>query len=257
MKKLLIVILFLFLLSSCGKEEKMIGISRINESVVCEEYCILELKVISTSILNNIKLESLNVDVNYDYQIQESKKEVKLTDSIDKKIYSYDLSVKVYDPVQITNVDLIIDEEKYNLNIGSFKCLSQKLEDVNHIKCFSNMTNDLTKGYTNHKLNIFNQTNKVIMITDVSLASLDENITVCKNFKAKIVRNQEEMEIANCYVNITEDLYKVNYVLKIEYIYDGIFYETYYHINDTGYSESVSNIGTSLLVGKSCFVLIE
>ena len=68
MKKLLIIILFLFLLSSCGKEEKMIGISRINESVVCEEYCILELKVISTSILNNIKLISLYISL-YSYYI--------------------------------------------------------------------------------------------------------------------------------------------------------------------------------------------
>ena len=254
MKKLLIVILFLFLLCSCGKEEKMIGISRINESVICEEYCSLELKVISTSALNDIKLESLNVDINYDYQVQESKKEVKLTDSIDKKIYSYDLSIKVYDPVKITNVFLVIDKETYNFNIGSFMCLSKKIEDVNHIKCFSSFTNDLTKGYTNHKLNIFNKTDKTIMITDVSLASSDENIIVCKNFKSKIIRNQDNMEIAHCYMNIVDDLYKASYVLKIEYIYDGNFYETYYHVNDTGYSETVSNIGTSLLVEKSCFV---
>ena len=45
--------------------------------------------------------------------------------------------------------------------------------------------------------------------------------------------------MANCYVSINEDLYNLSYVLKI------------------GYVESVSNIGTSIVVDEACFVLKE
>lgn len=258
MKKLLIIILFLFLLCGCGKNEEMlIGVSRINESVVCDEYCVLDLKVISNDILENIKLESINVNANYDYKVAESKKEIKISEDVEKKIYSYDLSIKVFDPVNITNIDLIIDQEVYNFDIGSFKCLDSNVSVLEHIKCFSTRTNDLSSGLVSHEINIQNNMNKEVLITGISLETIDENIRVCKNLKTKIIESNEKVEMANCFVSIEEDLYNLNYILKIGYIYNGYFYETYFNVNDSGYSESVSNIGTSLVVDKSCFVLSE
>lgn len=258
MKKLLIIILFLFLLCGCGKNEEMlIGVSRINESVVCDEYCVLDLKVISTGKLEDIKLESINVNANYDYTVDNSKKEVKISEDVEKKIYSYDLSIKVFEPVNITSVDLIIDQEIYNFDIGSFKCLEKDTEDLEHLKCFSTRTNDLTKGTASHKLNILNRTDKQIMITDIKLKTIDENIKVCKNLKTKIIDSNERVVMANCFVSIDKDLYKLNYFLEISYIYNGISYKTHFRINDTSISESVTNIGSSIVVDKSCFVLNE
>lgn len=259
MKKLLIiVILFLFLVCGCGKkEETLIGISRINESVICEEYCVLDLKVISTKILEDIELESLNVNTDYDYSIEASKKEIKIADAMEKKIYSYDLSIKVFNPVNITNIDLIIDEENYNFNIGSFKCLEKTNSSSNHIECFSTITNDLNKGTINHKINILNKADKQVFITEVKLESGDENIIVCKNLKDKVIIDNKEKEMANCYVSINEDLYNLSYVLKIGYVYKGDFYEYLYNVKDSGYVESVSNIGTSIVVDEACFVLKE
>ncbi len=259
MKKLLIiVILFLFLVCGCGKkEETLIGISRINESVICEEYCVLDLKVISTKILEDIELESLNVNTDYDYSIEASKKEIKIADAMEKKIFSYDLSIKVFNPVNITNIDLIIDEENYNFNIGNFKCLEKPNPTFKHIECFSTITNDLNKGTINHKINILNKVDKTILITEISLESDDENIMVCKNLKDKVIALGKEKEMANCYVSIDEDLYNLSYVLKIGYIYNGNFYETRYSVKDPGYVESVSNIGTSIVVDEACFVLKE
>ncbi len=258
MKKLLIIILFLFLLCGCEKkEELLIGVSRINESAVCEEYCTLNLKIIASDEIDEIKLENLNANTNYDYQVSKSKKEIKISEDMEKRIYSYDLMIKLFNPASVSNIDLLIDQESYNFDIGSFKCLEKDKNELTHLKCFSTRTNDLEKGVVNHKLNILNKTDKRIMITDISLKTLDDNIKVCKNLKTKIIQSNERSEMANCFVSIPEDLYNLNYIVTINYIYEGMSYESYFRINDSGYVESVSNLGSTVVVDKSCFVLIE
>lgn len=258
MKKLLIIILFLFLLCGCSKKDDvLIGVSRINESVICEEYCTLDLKIISTGSLESIKLENLNVNTNYDYTVEKSKKEIKIAEDFEKKIYSYDLSIKLFAPANITSVDLIIDQENYTFNIGSFKCLEKDNETFEHLKCYSTKSSDLTKGTVNHKLNILNKTTKPVMITDISLKTNDEDIRVCKNLKTKIIDSNEKVVMANSFVYIDEALYNLNYFLEISYIYEGNSYKTYFRINDTSMVETVSSGGSSIVVDKSCFVLSE
>ena len=125
MKKALVIILFLFLLSGCNTKKDLLGVSRIDESMVCEEYCMLDLKVISSTNLNTIQVDNLYSDIIYDYQVIDSNQELKLNNKLDKKIYSYDLKIKIYNPTTINNIDLKIDEEKYTFDIGNFSCLSK------------------------------------------------------------------------------------------------------------------------------------
>ena len=82
MKKALVIILFLFLLSGCNTKKDLLGVSRIDESMVCEEYCMLDLKVISSTNLDTIQVDNLYSDIIYDYQVIDSNQELKLNNAI-------------------------------------------------------------------------------------------------------------------------------------------------------------------------------
>lgn len=250
MKKALIIILFLFLLSGCNTKKDLLGVSRIDESTICEEYCTLDLKVISSTILNTIQVDNLYADTIYDYQVVNSNKELKLNNNLDKKIYSYDLKIKIYNPTIINNVDLIIDEEKYTFDIGNFSCLSkdQVLNEHNtHLTC------SVDKSDISHNIKLKNMTDRPILITDISIINTHtNNVKICRNLETSMIKAIQEESIAYTYFD-KENIYKMNYLIQVDYIYNGDTYTTCYSINDSNIIESVSSMGSHILVDESCF----
>lgn len=259
MKKLLIFILFLFLLSGCNnKKELILGVSRIDESKVCEEYCTLDLKIISSEELDDISLNNIYSDVTYDYKINKTSKEIKLTEDTEQKMYSYDLSIRVYNPTEIETIDLEIDNEKYTFNIGNFSCLERKTDYTTHLKCYWQKNKNLTSGTVLHTLNFVNMTDEPIIISDVKLRNdTYSTINIRKNLKTDLVSEKKSEEIAYCFIEMDESLYNLSYIIEVSYIYNGKVNDTYFRISDSSEVESVSSIGAYMLVDRSCFVLNE
>ncbi len=259
MKKLLIFILFLFLLSGCNNKKKLIlGVSRIDESKVCEEYCTLDLKIISSAELSNISLNNIYSDVTYDYEVSKTNKDIKLTENAEQKMYSYDLSIRIYNPTKIENIDLEIDNEKYTFSIGNFACLARKTDYTTHLQCEWLKTQDLTSDTILHTLNFINTTDEPVIISDLKVRN-DPNsrITIRKNLKTNLVSKNASEEIAYCFVKIKDSLYNLSYIVEVSYIYNGNVNNTYFQISDSSVVESVSSVGAYMLVDKSCFVLNE
>jgi uncharacterized protein YcfL len=250
MKKALVIILFLFLLSGCKTKKDLLGVSRIDESMVCEEYCTLDLKVISSNILNTIQVDNIYSDTIYDYQVINSNQELKLNNKLDEKIYSYDLKIKIYNPTRINHVDLMIDKEKYTFDIGNFSCLSkdQVLNEQNtHLTC------NIEKSDSLHKINLENMTDRPIIVTDISIINtLNNNVKVCRNLDTSMIKAIQKECMAYTYFN-KENIYKMNYLVQVDYIYNGDTYTVCYSINDSNIIESVSSIGSYILVDESCF----
>lgn len=245
MKKALIIVLFLFLLSGCNVKKDLLGVSRINESSVCEEYCLLELKVISSTILNDIQVESLYVDTIYDYQVVNSIDEVKLNNDIYNKIYNYDLKIKIYYPTKINNVDLKINNKIHTFDIGSFKCLSidqKDYEPSTYLKCL----------VEDNKIKLKNLTDRPILINNIEVLSND-NIRVCKNLETNIIKAIDTKCMAYVYLEM-DDLYKMNYYLKVDYTYNGDCITNYFKVDKQNISKSSSSIGSYILVDEACFV---
>lgn len=259
MKKLLIFILFLFLLSGCdNKKELILGVSRIDESKVCEEYCTLDLKIISSEELDDISLNNIYSDVTYDYKVNKSSKDIKLTEDTEQKMYSYDLSIRVYNPAEIETIDLEIDNEKYTFNIGNFSCLERKTDYTTHLKCHWKRTNDLTSDTVLHTLNFVNMTDEAIIISDIKVRNdAYSTINIRKNLKNDLVSKKSSEEIAYCFIEMEESLYNLSYIIEVSYIYNGKVNNTYFKISDNSIVESVSSVGTYVLVDESCFVLNE
>lgn len=247
MKKALVIILFLFLLSGCNTKKDLLGVSRIDESMVCEEYCMLDLKVISSTNLNTIQVDNLYSDTIYDYQVVTTNQELKLNNKLDKKIYSYDLKIKIYNPTIINNIDLMIDEEKYTFDIGNFSCLSkdQVLNEQNtHINC------SIEKSNSSHKINLENMTDRPIIVTDI--LCINNNVKVCRNLETSMVKAIQKECMAYTYFD-KENIYTMNYLIQVDYIYNGDTYTVCYNITDSNITESVSSIGSYILVDESCF----
>lgn len=258
-KTLLVIILFLFLLCGCNnKDDLLIGVSRINESVVCEEYCTMDLKIIASEELENITLENINASVNYDYKIKESNKEVRLAEKEEKKIYSYDLSIQLFDPVEVNNIELNIDDEKYSFNIGTFTCLERSKKTKEHLDCNVVKNGNLLEGMTHHVVKIVNKSDEPVIISTVKLKDqTNQDILVCQTFKDNLILSNKSKEMANCYLDINNSLYSLNYLLEVSYIYKGKVYETFFEVKDSSKLESVSNLESVLVVDQSCFVLSE
>ena len=256
MKKALIIILFLFLLSSCKTKKDILGVSRIDESMVCEEYCSLDLKVISSSKLETIQVDNIYSDTTYDYQVISSNENIKLNNDLDKKIYSYDLKIKVYNPVNISDIDLKIDKEKYTFNIGNFSCLSKEYilnESNNHLKCSIEQVNELNKSVVCHKINLENITDRPIFIREIKqIENTISKIDICKSLDQEIVNPIDTKCMAYSYVK-SDNLYKMSYLIQVEYIYNGENYTTCFNIYDDDIVESASSIGSYILVDELCF----
>ena len=188
---LLIIILFLFLLCGCGKKDDLlIGVSRINESVVCEEYCTMNLKIISSEELESIALENIDTNVNYDYKVKDSSKEVRIADNEEKKIYSYDLSIHLFDPVEVNNIELSIDKKQYSFNIGTFTCLERSKKEEKHLDCNIIKKGNLDVGTNRHVIDIVNKSNQTIIINDIKLKEkTNQGIMVCKVFKDNLIHS--------------------------------------------------------------------
>lgn len=259
MKKLLIFMLFIFILCGCERKKDLIlGISRVDESKICEEYCTLDLKVISSEELNKITLNNIYSDVTYDYEVNKTSKDIKLSEKPEQRIYSYDLLIKVYNPVEIEKVDLEIDNEKYTFNIGNFSCLSKTTDRTTHLKCLWNKNKDLTKSNLLYTLKFVNTTDEPIVISSVKLKNNTFcDVNICKNLKTDVIPQKKSQDIAYCFVQLKDGLYNLSYHLEVEYIYKGKVNCTYFKISDSTEVESASNVGTYILVDKSCFVLKE
>lgn len=250
MKKALVIILFLFLLSGCNTKKDLLGVSRIDESMVCEEYCMLDLKVISSTNLNTIQVDNLYSDIIYDYQVIDSNQELKLNNKLDKKIYSYDLKIKIYNPTTINNIDLKIDEEKYTFDIGNFSCLSkdQVLNEQN-----THLTFNVEKSDSKHKINLTNMTDRPIIVTNISCINTSKNnVKVCRNLETSMIKAIQKECMAYTYFD-KENIYTMNYLLQVDYIYNGNTYTVCYTISDSNTTESVSSVGSYILVDESCF----
>ena len=250
MKKALVIILFLFLLSGCNTKKDLLGVSRIDESMVCEEYCMLDLKVISSTNLNTIQVDNLYSDIIYDYQVIDSNQELKLNNKLDKKIYSYDLKIKIYNPTTINNIDLKIDEEKYTFDIGNFSCLSkdQVLNEQN-----THLTFNVEKSDSTHKINLTNMTDRPIIVTNISCINTSKNnVKVCRNLETSMIKAIQKECMAYTYFD-KENIYTMNYLIQVDYIYNGNTYTVCYTISDSNIIESVSSVGSYILVDESCF----
>lgn len=250
MKKALVIILFLFLLSGCNTKKDLLGVSRIDESMVCEEYCMLDLKVISSTNLNTIQVDNLYSDIIYDYQVIDSNHELKLNNKLDKKIYSYDLKIKIYNPTTINNIDLKIDEEKYTFDIGNFSCLSkdQVLNEQN-----THLTFNVEKSDSKHKINLTNMTDRPIIVTNISCINTSKNnVKVCRNLETSMIKAIQKECMAYTYFD-KENIYTMNYLIQVDYIYNGNTYTVCYTISDSNTTESVSSVGSYILVDESCF----
>ena len=250
MKKALVIILFLFLLSGCNTQKDLLGVSRIDESMVCEEYCMLDLKVISSTNLNTIQVDNLYSDIIYDYQVIDSNQELKLNNKLDKKIYSYDLKIKIYNPTTINNIDLKIDEEKYTFDIGNFSCLSkdQVLNEQN-----THLTFNVEKSDSTHKINLTNMTDRPIIVTNISCINTSKNnVKVCRNLETSMIKAIQKECMAYTYFD-KENIYTMNYLIQVDYIYNGNTYTVCYTISDSNTTESVSSVGSYILVDESCF----
>lgn len=259
MKKILIIILFVFLLCSCNKKEDlMIGVSRINETKICEEYCSFDLKVISSKELESMSLENIDAEVSYDYQIKKADKEIRIADALEEKIYSYDLTIKVFGPVMVNNIQMAIDNESYTFDVGTIRCLEKSTETSNHIETSIVKDGNLLTGSNHHKINIVNKSDRPIIVSDVKLKDqVDSNILVCQSLKDNLILSNKTKEMANCYIDVDNGLYSINYLLEVSYIYEGKIYETFLEVNDSSVSNSVSDLGSYLVVDRLCFVLNE
>lgn len=264
MKKLLIIILFLFLLCGCKNEKDLIlGISRIDESKVCEEYCTLDLKIISSQELENVYLDNIYSTASYDYQISSSSKEVRITGQEEQKIYGYDLHIRVFQPTTINSIDLEIDRQKYTFDIGTFKCLNYTTNTMvdytkeEHLQCVTSSVQELNSQVVCHNLQLVNMTDRTIIIGDIILKEKSEysDIRVCRSLDDKIVHSQDS-KTTSCYVENAEvDLCSLGYVIEVSYVYKGELYYTYFEIGDTSMVEAVSDVGSYIAVEESCFVL--
>ncbi len=252
MKRLLIIILFLFLFTGCKKEEDFIlGISRIDDSKICEEYCIMELKIISSANLDNIYLDSINANSNYEYQVQKSNNQIRVEDN---NLYAYDLIVKVFEPTSIEKIDLMINDKKYHFNIGIFNCLQKETINSNslHLDFELETFQELNSDVVHHKIVVTNKTEKGIVLGDIKVQN--ENIQVCSNIQTNFINSQETTLVADCFVWKQEDLYKLGYVLEIYYAYNGKMFKTYFNITDDASKDINTSSTNTIIMDKSCFV---
>ena len=256
MKKALIIILFLFLLSGCNKQKEILGVSRIDESMVCDEYCLLDLKVISSNKLEDIQVDNIYSDITYDYQVTNSNQNVKLNNNLEKNIYSYDLKIKVYNPVSISNIDLKINKQKYTFDIGSFSCLSKEYvlnENNGHLKCNIDVVNELNDETVCHKIKLENLTDRPILVKNIKqIENIKSEINICKAINQEIIKPIDQKCMAYSYVK-SNNLYKLNYLIQVEYMYNGENYTTCFNIYDDDIIQSVSNVGSYILVDELCF----
>ena len=202
-------------------------------------------------------MEKIDANVEYDYKIKESVKEVKVEEDT-RKIYSYDLSIQVFNPTKIKNIDLKIEDEIYKFDIGKFECLEKRDNTTAHLECSVDKTGNLIDGTTHHKINISNKSDRPIIISTISLLSDDvSDIKVCKNIRNDLILSDTIESMADCYIESDEGMYRVNYLLEVSYIYKGRVYETYFKITDSSVVESVSNLSSEIVVDIKCFDIIE
>ncbi|MBQ8292554.1 MAG: hypothetical protein IJX78_01955 [Bacilli bacterium] len=261
MKKAISILSFIFLLlvicSCSSKKDLILGVSRVDENKICEEYCLLDLRVISSEVLDEVVLDNIYSDTTYDYQVNQTTKDIRISEDVEKKIYSYDLEIKIYNPVTVNKIDLVVDDESYTFDIGNFTCLENQ-EKETHLKCLTLFKGELNDENLSHELRFINLMDKGIVISDIQVINaLDSDIRVCMNLKDDLVPKKSYNDIASCFVNTSDDVYRLNYIIEVKYLYNGGSYTTYFEISDSSYVEATSSSGSYILVDQECFVLID
>lgn len=247
---LLIGCIILFGCRSVQKDNKLVAIGKVDLVSFCEDSCPLSLKLITSDIINEIKVLSTDATENYTY-IVEQPKYVSLIET-NQKANLYLINFEFSKPTEMTKVSLQLDKEVYDFNIGKFKCVPyEKIvstivkEEEEHFQIIQAVPLEKAETYiypTQISLYFKNTSSENIYINNISIADKSDkyNVKVLKAIQsADYLIPGENNNYAFVYYDTTDlTTMHTSSIIRIYYRYANENYCRYIRI-DCGYTDEL------------------
>lgn len=252
-KHLIIFILFFFLLVACNKASSptLLAIGKVDITTVCEEKCQLNLKLLSSEKLENIKVKSINSSISYEARVTpNTNAQVLMDNNSIKSTNAYLVTLDFHAPVLISKMTLAVNGKDYQFDIGRFQCKakSDMPKKAAHLQV---ITNDLATFASINNITqdhyFQNLTKHPIIITDIvllpSLSLKEANVTKVGP-RERILSAFSQKKLSSLFVRDSDKiLHAGRYLLGVSYIYEGDYYDTYFEVG-LNYQDEVTTMLT-------------